>query len=318
MSLSKYYATDVFIRLFKLDNRWLSRDPIGERGGPNLYAFLGNDGVNRVDVLGLDDWSNLGMEDYENSFGTLDSYGLGLAVKMRLNGLESDLASYNIADADGVKFVSGIQKLQGITAKVRWESPPFFLGDDFYGYNKLFNTIYLGSEWTESDAIHELVHAYNRIRYTGIPHGSRRDEGMAYGMEFVYGWVKQAVKIEGLSRSMMAQNTAGSDCARVAREFQTHWTSLWATRWGPSNASALWGNNGDKQPLDDYDFRNLRNHLGVGISCNALAKILNESSVAKNCCLKFSCDKGEWRSEFSAGENPKIIHTTNTIADVFK
>lgn len=34
--------------------RWLSRDPIGEEGGLNLYGFVGNDGVNEVDVLGLE------------------------------------------------------------------------------------------------------------------------------------------------------------------------------------------------------------------------------------------------------------------------
>ena len=33
--------------------RWLSRDPIEERGGLNLYGFVGNDGVNWVDILGL-------------------------------------------------------------------------------------------------------------------------------------------------------------------------------------------------------------------------------------------------------------------------
>ncbi|MEI6169301.1 MAG: hypothetical protein WCS52_19125, partial [bacterium] len=31
---------------------WPSRDPIGERGGLNLYGFVGNDGVNSVDYLG--------------------------------------------------------------------------------------------------------------------------------------------------------------------------------------------------------------------------------------------------------------------------
>jgi uncharacterized protein RhaS with RHS repeats len=36
-----------------LTGRWPSRDPIEERGGINLYGFVGNDGVNRVDVLGL-------------------------------------------------------------------------------------------------------------------------------------------------------------------------------------------------------------------------------------------------------------------------
>jgi hypothetical protein len=34
--------------------RWLSRDPIGEQGGLNLYGFVGNDSMDRVDVLGLE------------------------------------------------------------------------------------------------------------------------------------------------------------------------------------------------------------------------------------------------------------------------
>lgn len=33
--------------------RWISRDPIGERGGVNLNAFLENAGVTRIDHLGL-------------------------------------------------------------------------------------------------------------------------------------------------------------------------------------------------------------------------------------------------------------------------
>ena len=33
--------------------RWLSHDPIGERGGRNLYAFTGNDPVGDYDALGL-------------------------------------------------------------------------------------------------------------------------------------------------------------------------------------------------------------------------------------------------------------------------
>ncbi len=33
--------------------RWPSRDPIGEPGGANLYGFVGNDGVNLLDYLGM-------------------------------------------------------------------------------------------------------------------------------------------------------------------------------------------------------------------------------------------------------------------------
>jgi RHS repeat-associated protein len=35
------------------DGRWLSRDPIGERGGINLYGMVGNDPMNQCDYLGL-------------------------------------------------------------------------------------------------------------------------------------------------------------------------------------------------------------------------------------------------------------------------
>jgi hypothetical protein len=34
--------------------RWLSRDPIGEKGGRNLFALVHNDPVKRVDYLGLE------------------------------------------------------------------------------------------------------------------------------------------------------------------------------------------------------------------------------------------------------------------------
>ncbi len=36
---------------------WPSRDPIEEQGGINIYGFIGNDSINRLDVLGLFDGS---------------------------------------------------------------------------------------------------------------------------------------------------------------------------------------------------------------------------------------------------------------------
>lgn len=43
-----------------LTGRWLNRDPIGEGGGINLYGMIGNDGINAVDVLGLESFEFAG------------------------------------------------------------------------------------------------------------------------------------------------------------------------------------------------------------------------------------------------------------------
>jgi RHS repeat-associated protein len=48
LSLYLYRAYDPNLQ------RWLSRDPIGERGGANLYGFVGNSPQNYLDPLGLD------------------------------------------------------------------------------------------------------------------------------------------------------------------------------------------------------------------------------------------------------------------------
>ncbi|TAE89542.1 MAG: hypothetical protein EAZ81_12830, partial [Verrucomicrobia bacterium] len=39
--------------------RWINRDPIEEEGGLNLYGFVGNDGVNRLDLMGLETYPEL-------------------------------------------------------------------------------------------------------------------------------------------------------------------------------------------------------------------------------------------------------------------
>jgi len=48
------HVADYLYRYYDpLTGRWPSRDPIGERGGLNLYGIVGNDGVGMVDLLGL-------------------------------------------------------------------------------------------------------------------------------------------------------------------------------------------------------------------------------------------------------------------------
>ena len=42
--------------------RWLSRDPIGEEGGGNLYGFVGNDSIGYFDLYGMDRQSSSGTD----------------------------------------------------------------------------------------------------------------------------------------------------------------------------------------------------------------------------------------------------------------
>ncbi len=48
LNLTKYRAYNPEV------GRWLNQDPIGQRAGPNVYAYAGNDPINQRDPLGTD------------------------------------------------------------------------------------------------------------------------------------------------------------------------------------------------------------------------------------------------------------------------
>ena len=84
--------------------RWPARDPLAENGGPNLFGFVGNNGVSRIDGLGLTAYK-LGNDDPEvpvdKGMGGAATYGTeaptleALAqlplIHAALNGLEGSL-----------------------------------------------------------------------------------------------------------------------------------------------------------------------------------------------------------------------------------
>ena len=93
-------VTDYTYRYYEpLTGSWLSRDPIGERGGLNLYGFVSNDGLNRWDLLGRQPalppgWHGPGS-DYDpssNPFG--DPYPLTFSAQEL--GLKLDVSNVNI------------------------------------------------------------------------------------------------------------------------------------------------------------------------------------------------------------------------------
>ena len=46
--------------------RWVSRDPVGEKGGLSLYSYLDNAPINQIDLLGLAKvWTFSGINNWE-------------------------------------------------------------------------------------------------------------------------------------------------------------------------------------------------------------------------------------------------------------
>jgi hypothetical protein len=55
--------------------RWPSRDPIGEKGGINLFCFIENDSIRRIDKLGLSGGGSILCDGYDaNTNGDLNGY----------------------------------------------------------------------------------------------------------------------------------------------------------------------------------------------------------------------------------------------------
>jgi RHS repeat-associated protein len=73
-----------------LTGRWPSRDPIGERGGVNLYGLVGNDGVNKWDYLGLDNGDWIGLFTEAAHFNLWECITPGCRTWLRGNPRDGD------------------------------------------------------------------------------------------------------------------------------------------------------------------------------------------------------------------------------------
>ena len=95
--------------------KWLSRDPIAENGGINLYAYVGNDPVNFLDYLGLETAVVIGGKQSGNPFGHVSIATTG-------SGIYSTGTAHAFG-SDFVKFISDESKDRNQTVYILDTTP---------------------------------------------------------------------------------------------------------------------------------------------------------------------------------------------------
>lgn len=77
--------------------RWVSRDPIGEAGGLNLYAYVIRNSINFVDLLGLDyNWFNpTSSKDYGNRLMAENYNANNFSFNIAAHGNIWEIADYS-------------------------------------------------------------------------------------------------------------------------------------------------------------------------------------------------------------------------------
>ncbi len=85
--------------------RWITRDPMGEQGGNNLYGFVVNNPINRFDPLGLKNYKEGGYSAWGKGNATVckDEYTLEFEYKFydRYNwdtGKSVKILGYKVTD----------------------------------------------------------------------------------------------------------------------------------------------------------------------------------------------------------------------------
>ena len=155
------------------DGRWLNRDPIGEQGGPNLYGFVGNDGVNR--------WDYLGMKKIKITVDKCEAYLFVGHTEARydidwdLNGMCAiggaigcDPKSNQPTDEEPYKtarkMANKASRGRRFPSSPRWPNLPYHSGDMFAGTDT---------------SISEAAKRNYRSDYNSDPNHPDRDEGPA-------------------------------------------------------------------------------------------------------------------------------------------
>ena len=251
--------------------RWISRDPIGERGGVNLHCFVWNSAIQTFDHLGMVDQKAV--------------------LRSKLNWMMLEVGP-GIAGVTG--FSDYISKLKHVLAhdihKVKVGNKDRFVpGRDKLTYAKTYGQF-----------LHELAHAYlhyeKGIGATGA--SGVIQEKMAYTVQDVfYEGLKELGKAEwslSVAGWFNKHNLLQDPCDR--RQFNIM-KSGWISGWATLTNGTSWVFNRrlrpDKKGTTDWmEVHLAEGYTGIDISCSRISEYLNSKAAQNGICVRFSCKVG--------------------------
>ena len=149
---------------------WLSRDPIEEEGGINLYGYVGNSPINRSDPLGLFDVDPELRKQFPKAAARIDSVGDRLTQK-KMDALRkwSNATKYMGSQEcsnyikDNFKANQGPKmKLGALDAMGENKGTKVIELNEFYLKNYEAGKYANGDEWLDALIEHEFVHHLER------------------------------------------------------------------------------------------------------------------------------------------------------------
>ena len=242
---------------------FLNRDPIGEQGGANLYAFVGNDPVNRWDYLGL-------------------------ILRSAMDAVASESVGYEVA-----KDLGWLRTVGALRAAAGWVGAVVDPGRAGGGasYDQDTRTVYVDSATPPRyEVLHEMVHVHNH--FMGGPYNdARADEGMAYVVQHSGSGVGSPIgRLRELEDEI--KGVPAIEVFEKINSLERQWNWLW-TFWGqPEYYSVRYESRWRgwrTVTAEPSDFRNVESHLGFRLSCSTAADTLNNMLPS---CIRFTCNEG--------------------------
>ena len=151
--------------------RWMSRDPIDEDGGDNLYGFVGNSPTGGIDTLGLDN-------------GMPYIHAIEMAVKQKVRSGLDEAAKKMSEVIEGIPsgMRGSIERLrQALRIPHSWK----FDDTKEPQYQPGIKAFTIPHNASTGTILHELGHVLANPKMFGGP-SDRDDEGMAHGYEYMY------------------------------------------------------------------------------------------------------------------------------------